>query len=75
MTTKLAVFRRQARVDTHVTLRLLRGDDVSGRITELDDAHVCIQLGDGTIVTVFEDVPPARLDRRQRGPGPAGTRR
>ena len=54
--TKLAVFRRQASVDTYVTLRLTRGEDVSGRIVELDDAHVCLDLGGGETVTVFEDI-------------------
>ena len=50
------VFRRQASVDTYVTLRLTRGEDVSGRIAELDDAHVCLDLGDGETITVFEDI-------------------
>ena len=35
--TKLTIFCRQALVDTYVTLRLTRGEDVSGHITELDD--------------------------------------
>ena len=54
--TKLAVFRRQASVDTYVTLRLTRGEDVSGRIVELDDAHVCLDLGGRETITVFEDI-------------------
>ena len=54
--TKLMVFRRQASVDTYVTLRLTRGEDVSGRIAELDDSHVCLDLGDGETITVFEDI-------------------
>ena len=52
--TKLMVFRRQALVDTCVTLRLTRGEDVSGRIAEFDDSHVCLDLGDGETITVFE---------------------
>ena len=39
---KLTVFRRQASVDTCVTLRLTRGENISGRIAELDDSHVCL---------------------------------
>ena len=54
--TKLTVFRRQASVDTYVTLRLTRGEDVSGRIAELDDAHVCLDLCGGETITVFEDI-------------------
>lgn len=54
--TKLTIFCRQASVDTYVTLRLTRGEDVSGHITELDDAHVCLDLGDGKVITVFEDI-------------------
>ena len=54
--TKLTVFRRQASVDTYVTLRLTRGEDVSGRIVELDDAHVCLDLGGRETITVFEDI-------------------
>lgn len=53
--TKLEVLRRQASVGTYVTLRLTRGEDVSGRIAELDDTHVCLALG-GKKVTVFEDI-------------------
>ena len=52
--TKLTVFRRQASVDTYMTLRLTRGEDVSGRIVELDDAHVCLDLGGRETITVFE---------------------
>ena len=54
--TKLAIFCRQASIDTYVTLRLTRGEDVSGHITELDDAHVCLDLGGGKSVTVFGDI-------------------
>jgi len=53
--TKLDVFRRQASVGSYVTLRLTRGEDVSGRVSELDDAHVCLDLG-GRTITVFEDI-------------------
>lgn len=54
--TKLTVFRRQASIDSHVTLRLTRGEDVSGRITEIDDGHVCLDLGGGAAITIFEDI-------------------
>ena len=54
--TKLTVFRRQASIDSHVTLRLTRGEDVSGRITEIDDVHVCLDLGGGATITIFEDI-------------------
>ena len=54
--TKLTVFRRQASIDSHVTLRLTRGEDVSGRITEIDDGHVCLDLGGGATITIFEDI-------------------
>ena len=53
---KLLLFRQQASVDNYVTLRLTRGQDVSGRILELDDKHVCLDLGDGKTFTVFEDI-------------------
>ena len=54
--TKLAIFRRQASVGAHVTLRLTRGEAVSGQITELDDSHVCLDRGGGETITVFEDI-------------------
>ena len=54
--TKLTVFRRQASVGAYVTLRLTRGEDVSGHIAELDDTHVCLELGPGETFTVFEDI-------------------
>ena len=52
---KLAVVRRQATIGTHVTLRLSRGEDVSGHITEIDDEYVCLDLGEKTI-TIFDDI-------------------
>jgi len=52
---KLAIFRRQASVGSTVTLRLTRGDDVTGRIIELDDSHVRIDRGN-RVVTIFEDI-------------------
>lgn len=52
---KLAVFRRQASPGDTVTLRLTRGEDVTGRIAELDDHHVCLDLGQ-RVVTIFEDI-------------------
>lgn len=38
-----------------VTLRLTRGEDVTGRITELDEYHVCVDVGH-RIVTVFDEI-------------------
>lgn len=55
MMSKLAVVRRQASIGTRVTLRLSRGEDVSGRIIEMDDEYVCLDLGERTI-TVFDDI-------------------
>ena len=52
---KLAIFRQQASVGARVTLRLKRGEDVSGRIAQLDDAYVCLDLG-GRTVTIFADI-------------------
>ena len=53
--TKLEILRRQASVDAYVTLRLTRGEDVTGRIMELDNSYVCLDLGDGDTGTFFED--------------------
>ena len=52
---KLAIFRQQASVGARVTLRLTRGEDISGRIAQLDDAYVCLDLG-GRTVTIFADI-------------------
>ena len=52
---KLAVFQQQASVGALVTLRLTRGDDVAGRIKELDDEYVRLDLG-GRVVTIFADI-------------------
>lgn len=52
---KLAVFRRQASPGQRVTLRLTRGEDVTGLITELDEAHVSLDVGN-RIVTIFADI-------------------
>ena len=52
---KLVVFQRQAAIGKRVTLRLTRGEDVTGDITELDDFHVCLKV-DHRIVTIFEDI-------------------
>lgn len=78
---KLTVFRQQASVGSHVTLRLTRGDDVSGRIDQLDDAYVSVDRGDGKIVTIFADILAGwelhldagvvSEDRRERLPSPA----
>ena len=53
--TKFEIFRRQASVGTHVTLRLTRGSDVTGRITELDDSYISLDREEGP-VTVLEDL-------------------
>ena len=54
--TKFDIFRRQASLGNYVTLRLTRGEDATGRIAELDDAHVCLDLGGGKTITFFEDI-------------------
>ena len=53
--TKLGVFRRQTSVGAYVTLRLTRGEDASGRITELDDAHVRLDPGRWETFVLFEE--------------------
>ena len=53
--TKFEIFRRQASVGAHVTLRLTRGSDVTGRVTELDDAYIRLDREEGP-VTVLEDL-------------------
>ena len=75
--TKLDIFRRQVSVGAHVTLRLTRGDDVTGRVEELDDAYIRLD-GGGSTFTVFEELlagwdvhcggPPATVTDR---PDPA----
>jgi tetratricopeptide (TPR) repeat protein len=52
---KLTVFQGQASTGMMVTLRLTRGEDLTGRITELDDFHVCVDIGQ-RIVTIFDDI-------------------
>lgn len=52
---KLTVFRRQVSLGSNVTLFLVRGEDVTGRVTELDETHVCVDLGH-SVVTIFEDI-------------------
>lgn len=52
---KLAVFQKQASPGAIVTLRLTRGEDVTGTITEIDGHHVCLDLGH-RVVTIFEDI-------------------
>ena len=52
---KLAVFRQEASVGAQVTLRLTRGEDVSGRVAQLDDAYVRLDL-DGRSVTIWPDI-------------------
>ena len=53
--TKFEIFRRQASVGAHVTLRLTRGDEITGRVTELDDAYIRLDREEGP-VTVLEDL-------------------
>ena len=53
--TKLEIFRRDASVGAHVTLRLTRGEDVSGCVDALDDACIRVHT-EGRTVTVFEDL-------------------
>ena len=55
MTSKLAIFRRQASIGGRVTLRLSDGRNVTGRITELEDGYVSLDLGE-TTVTYFDDL-------------------
>src|SRR5712692_10647042 len=52
---KLQLFRHQASIGSRVTLRLTRGEDVTGRITELSDSHICLDMGH-RMVTIFEDI-------------------
>ena len=53
--TKFEIFRRQASVGAHVTLRLTRGSDVTGRVAELDDTYIRLDREEGP-VTVLEDL-------------------
>ena len=53
--TKFEIFRRQASVGAHVTLRLTRGNDITGRVTELDDTYIRLDREEGPI-TVLEDL-------------------
>ena len=55
MTSKLAVFRRQASIGGRVTLRLSDGRNVTGRVTALEDGYVSLDLGE-TTVTYFDDL-------------------
>ena len=68
---KLAVVRRQASIGTRITLRLSRGKDVSGRITEMDDEYVCLDDGESTI-TVFDDILAGFEVHRGGGPDAEG---
>ena len=52
---KLEVFRQEASIGALVTLRLTRGEDVSGRITQLDGTRISLDL-DGKTVTFFADI-------------------
>lgn len=55
---KLDLLRREVPVGAHVTLRLTRGEDVSGRVLELqggDDAYIRLDR-DGDVVMFFEDL-------------------
>lgn len=52
---KLVLLKRQAKIGSFVTLRLTRGEDITGQITEIDELHVCLNSED-KIVTIFEDI-------------------
>ena len=52
---KLALFERKVTLGRSVTLRLIRGEDVTGTITELEDDYVSIDVGE-RVVTIFEDI-------------------
>jgi len=52
---KFEVFQRQVSLGATVTLRLTRGDDITGRVTELNENHVCVDVGQRS-VTIFEDI-------------------
>ena len=52
---KLADFRQEASVGAQVTLRLSRGEDVSGRVAQLDGDCVKIKA-DGKSVTIYPDI-------------------
>ena len=54
--TKFEIFRRQASVGAHVTLRLTRGSDVTGRVTELDDTYICLDREEGPVTLMDEDL-------------------
>ena len=42
--TKFEIFRRQASIGAHVTLRLTRGNDITGRVAELDDTYIRLSV-------------------------------
>jgi hypothetical protein len=52
---KLAVLSRQVSLGETVTLRLTRGDDVTGAVVEIADTHVCLKLGSRSI-TIFDEI-------------------
>lgn len=52
---KLVLLKRQAKIGSLVTLRLTRGEDITGQITEIDELHACLDSRD-KIVTIFEDI-------------------
>ena len=62
---KLAAFRQEASVGARVTLRLTRGEDVSGRVAQLDDAYVRLDL-EGRTVTIFAEICRAILERYEQ---------
>ena len=51
---KLNIFRRDVPIGTYVTLYRTNGNDISGRVTDLDNVYVRIH-SQGSSVTVFED--------------------
>lgn len=54
--TKFEIFRRQASVGAHVTLRLTRGSDVTGRVTGLDDTYICLDREEGPVTVLDENL-------------------
>lgn len=70
---KIEILRRQVPVGAHVTLRLTRGEDVSGRVLELqggDDAYIRLDR-DGDVDMVFEDLVAGWVEHRRDTPGDA----
>ena len=52
---KLELFRGDASVGAHVTLHLTHGNDISGRVDELDEAYIRL-YSEGNSITIFEEL-------------------